>query len=91
MRIALLAGLVLGFAMTTAARAIDAVLLHAAGSLRDVLTEVATEFQKSSSIAVTPKFGASPNASCLAMFILSGDGQRIIAKYGFAAPSLPKE
>lgn len=35
--------------------------------------------------------GASPNAYRLAMFILSADGQRILAKHGFSAPALPKE
>jgi molybdate transport system substrate-binding protein len=34
---------------------------------------------------------ASPNAYRLAMFILSADGQRILAKHGFSAPALPKE
>ncbi len=31
---------------------------------------------------------ASPAAYRLAMFILSSDGQRILAKHGFAAPTL---
>jgi len=35
--------------------------------------------------------GASPNAYRLAMFILSADGQRILARQGFSAPALPKE
>jgi len=34
--------------------------------------------------------GASPAAYQLAMFILSTDGQRILAKHGFAAPGLPQ-
>jgi molybdate transport system substrate-binding protein len=34
--------------------------------------------------------GASPHAYSLAMFILSADGQRMLAKYGFAAPALPQ-
>jgi molybdate transport system substrate-binding protein len=34
--------------------------------------------------------GASANAYQLAMFILSADGQRSLAKYGFAAPALPQ-
>jgi molybdate transport system substrate-binding protein len=33
--------------------------------------------------------GASPGAYRFAMFILSADGQRILAKRGFAAPTLP--
>lgn len=35
--------------------------------------------------------GASPNAAKLAMFMLSADGQRILARHGFSAPALPKE
>lgn len=34
---------------------------------------------------------ASPNAYRLAMFVLSGEGQRILAKHGFSAPALPKD
>jgi molybdate transport system substrate-binding protein len=34
--------------------------------------------------------GASPQAYQFAMFILSVDGQRILAKHGFAAPALPQ-
>jgi molybdenum ABC transporter molybdate-binding protein len=35
--------------------------------------------------------GASPNAWRFAMFILSQDGQAILARHGFAAPALPRE
>jgi len=35
--------------------------------------------------------GASPNAYRLAMYILSPDGQRILARHGFVAPGLPRE
>ncbi|WP_439573747.1 molybdate ABC transporter substrate-binding protein [Phreatobacter sp.] len=35
--------------------------------------------------------GASPGAVRLAMFILSPDGQRILASHGFTAPGLPRE
>ena len=35
--------------------------------------------------------GASPNAYRLAMFILSPEGQRILARHGFVAPGLPLE
>jgi molybdate transport system substrate-binding protein len=33
---------------------------------------------------------ASPGAYRFALFILSGEGQRALAKYGFAAPALPQ-
>jgi molybdenum ABC transporter molybdate-binding protein len=33
---------------------------------------------------------SSPQTYALAMFILSGDGQRILERHGFAAPALPK-
>ena len=45
--------------LTTSAVASDAVLLHAAGSLRGALTEVAQAFEASSQLKVQPKFGAS--------------------------------
>jgi len=34
--------------------------------------------------------GSSPQAYEFAMFILSIDGQRVLAKHGFAAPALPQ-
>jgi ABC-type molybdate transport system substrate-binding protein len=34
--------------------------------------------------------GASPQAYQLAMFIMSVDGQRVLAKHGFTAPALPQ-
>jgi molybdate transport system substrate-binding protein len=34
---------------------------------------------------------ASPNGWRLAMFILSPQGQGILAQHGFAAPGLPRE
>lgn len=33
---------------------------------------------------------ASPAAYRFAMYILSGDGQRILANHGFAAPGVPR-
>jgi molybdate transport system substrate-binding protein len=44
---------------TTSAIASDAVLLHAAGSLRGALAEVSQGFEKSSHLKVQAKFGAS--------------------------------
>jgi ABC-type molybdate transport system substrate-binding protein len=40
---------------------------------------------------LTVMTNASPNAYNFAMFILSAEGQRVLAKYGFAAPTLPQE
>lgn len=45
--------------LATPATASDAVLLHAAGSLRGALTEVAQGFEKYSHLTVQAKFGAS--------------------------------
>ncbi len=45
--------------LTTSAIASDAILLHAAGSLRGALTEAAQGFEKSSGLKVQAKFGAS--------------------------------
>lgn len=61
MRRALVAGFALMAALATApaARAHEPVLLHAAGSLRAALNEVAQAFSAGSGIAVTPIFGAS--------------------------------
>jgi molybdate transport system substrate-binding protein len=83
MRRAALTSLAAGFAMTTSALASDAVLLHAAGSLRDALTEVAGEFQKVSSIAVTPKFGAS---GLLRDAIAGGETAEVFASANMAHP-----
>lgn len=46
-------------ALSTPAIASDMVLLHAAGSLRGALTEIAQAFEKSSGLKVQAKFGAS--------------------------------
>jgi len=56
-RILVVAAMV-GFSMTSA-NASDAVLLHAAGSLRGALSEVAQAFEKSSKLKVQAKFGPS--------------------------------
>lgn len=40
---------------------------------------------------LTVMTGASPNAWRFAMFILSRDGQAILARHGFSAPTLPRE
>ena len=39
---------------------------------------------------LTVVVGASPQAYQLAMFIMSVDGQRVLAKHGFTAPALPQ-
>jgi molybdate transport system substrate-binding protein len=39
---------------------------------------------------LTVMAAAPPSAYQFAMFILSADGQRVLAKYGFAAPTLPQ-
>jgi hypothetical protein len=44
---------------TSAVRAADPVLLHAADSLRDALTDVAAAHQKATAVPVAAKFGAS--------------------------------
>jgi ABC-type molybdate transport system substrate-binding protein len=45
--------------MSASSHAADTVLLHAAGSLRGALTEVAHAFEKSNGIKVVPKWGPS--------------------------------
>jgi molybdate transport system substrate-binding protein len=79
----LISALLVCLAMTSAARASETVLLHAAGSLRDALTEVAAEFQKASSIAVMPKFGAS---GLLRDAISGGEKAEVFASANMAHP-----
>jgi ABC-type molybdate transport system substrate-binding protein len=45
--------------MSASSHASDTVLLHAAGSLRGALTEVASAFEKQSGVKVVPKWGPS--------------------------------
>jgi len=45
--------------MPTMADAADPVVLHAAGSLRGALNEIATAYERSSGFRVTAKYGAS--------------------------------
>jgi ABC-type molybdate transport system substrate-binding protein len=88
-----IAGLLLMSATAAHAVAAEPVLLHAAGSLRFALTEVAASFEKAAvgaDYGLTVMAAASPSAYQFAMFILSADGQRVLAKYGFAAPTLPQ-
>jgi hypothetical protein len=42
-------------------------------------------------VLLTVLTGASPQAYAFAMFLLSTDGQRGLAKHGFAAPALPQQ
>jgi molybdate transport system substrate-binding protein len=48
------------------------------------------EFAVGADYGLTVIAGAPPQAYQLALFILSVDGQRILAKHGFAAPTLPQ-
>ena len=44
----------------------------------------------SADYGLTGMAGASPGADRFALFILSSEGQRILASYGFSAPNLPE-
>ena len=44
----------------------------------------------SADYGLTVMAGASPGAYRFALFILSSEGQRILASYGFSAPNLPQ-
>ena len=59
MRLVHVAALAGAMAVASAAQAADAVRLHAAGSLRDALTEVAKAFETSTGVSVESKFGPS--------------------------------
>jgi ABC-type molybdate transport system substrate-binding protein len=58
MRAAISAVFAIGL-MSMPAAAEDPVLLHAAGSLRDALTEIAARFEAATGVKVQAKFGAS--------------------------------
>ena len=77
----------------------EPVALYAAGSLREALDKTAAAFAaatgvKVDQLAVGADYGltvmnaASSEAWRFAFFILSNNGQRILAHHGFAAPGL---
>lgn len=97
MRGRIVAAIVVLISMSVPAAASD-VSLHAAGSLRGALTGVVKAFSQYSvalpdTLSVGAEYGmtvikgASENAGRLAQFILSADGQNILAKHGFAPPN----
>jgi molybdenum ABC transporter molybdate-binding protein len=53
------------------------------------IVQLPQELAVAADYGLTVLNGAPPSACQLAMFILSADGQRALAKYGFAAPTLP--
>lgn len=55
------------------------------------LVRLPPELAVSAEYGLTVVKGASPNAALLAMFILAQEGQAILARHGFAAPTLPRE
>ncbi len=71
------------------------VRLLAAGSLRGALTEVAESFENAFAVAadygLTVMADASSGGYQFAMFILSSEGQRILAAHGFSAPNLAQQ
>jgi molybdate transport system substrate-binding protein len=82
---ALLAGLLVmaGLATASVAQAQEPVLLHAAGSLRAALTEVAQAFAVQSKLAVTPVFGAS---GLLKERIAKGEAAEVFASADLGNP-----
>ncbi|MFG3596121.1 substrate-binding domain-containing protein [Bradyrhizobium sp. RDI18] len=84
--------------MTPPAVAEEVVLLHAAGSLRAAQRENPAQqiVQLPDALAVGADYGltvlneASVPSYNFALFILSAEGQRTLAKHGFAAPALPQ-
>ena len=55
------------------------------------LVKLPPELTVGADYGLTLMNGASPNAARLAMFILAQEGQAILARHGFAAPTLPRE
>jgi ABC-type molybdate transport system substrate-binding protein len=72
--------------LTYCTNAMDAVRENAAMRMVRLPDQLAV----AADYGLTVMTGASVNAYQLAMFILAADGQRLLAKYGFAAPTLPK-
>jgi molybdenum ABC transporter molybdate-binding protein len=54
------------------------------------IVQLLDEFSVGADYGLTVVNGASPSAYKLALFILSSEGQRSLAKHGFAAPALPQ-
>jgi molybdate transport system substrate-binding protein len=54
------------------------------------MVQLPDEIAVAADYGLTVITGASVNAYRLAMFILSADGQRVLASHGFAAPALPQ-
>lgn len=55
------------------------------------LVRLPPELTVGADYGLTVMSGASPNAWRFAMFILAQDGQAILSRHGFAAPTLPRE
>ncbi|MDP3254604.1 molybdate ABC transporter substrate-binding protein [Bosea sp. (in: a-proteobacteria)] len=55
------------------------------------LVRLPPELTVGAEYGLTVMSGASPNAGRLAMFILAQEGQAILARHGFSAPTLPRE
>ena len=53
------------------------------------VVELAKPLAVSAAYGLTVLDGANPEAYRLALFILSQDGQKILASHGFSAPALP--
>eukprot|EP01035_Chromulina_nebulosa_P010564 gene10564-14189_t len=78
-----------GLAASSAVRAQEPVLLHAAGSLRAALTEVTQAFTAQSGLAVKPAFGAS---GLLRERIAKGEAAEVFASADLGNPrALAKE
>jgi molybdenum ABC transporter molybdate-binding protein len=54
------------------------------------IVQLPDELSVGADYGLTVVNGASPSAYKLALFILSAEGQRTLAKHGFAAPALPQ-
>jgi molybdate transport system substrate-binding protein len=70
-------------AMSVPVLASDPVLLHAAGSLRPALTEIAGAFENQTGVAVKAKFGAS---GLLKEAIAGGEGAQVFASANMEHP-----
>lgn len=83
MRRILLAGLLMAQSAFSAAQAQEPVLLHAAGSLRGALTEVAQAFEAATKLTVKPVYGAS---GLLRERLAKGEAAEVFASANMSHP-----
>jgi len=65
-------------------------IMQTCSAMMQQIVQLPDELSVGADYGLTVVNGASPSAYKLALFILSVEGQRTLAKHGFAAPALPQ-